>query len=84
MHEMKLESTRIMDPAMSPYHSGETTRQFEYWWRGVGIFVHVAKSHLNDNTPLYYSACMPLHLNSHVFMSYCVHFIASFGIESSN
>lgn len=23
MHEMKLETNRLMDPSMSPYHSGE-------------------------------------------------------------
>ncbi|KAJ3629235.1 hypothetical protein MTP99_013640 [Tenebrio molitor] len=28
MHEMKLESTRIMDPAMSPYHSAETSSPY--------------------------------------------------------
>lgn len=26
MHEMKIESTRILEPALSPYHSGENEK----------------------------------------------------------
>lgn len=57
MHEMKIETTRILEPALSPYHSGEKLRRlrpFKANFTVVGIWVKISyrlfNAHFHNNT----------------------------------
>ncbi|RZC40692.1 hypothetical protein BDFB_007229, partial [Asbolus verrucosus] len=75
MHEMKIESTRIMDPAMSPYHSGTTvvpgtdyaySTAYSQYGTAYGTYGYGSASSGLLNSPYYYTnndASVNNHLN---------------------